>query len=778
MIKATPDNPHSENNFFSELVYKFIPYWPLFSILITLAVAGAWTYLNYYAIPEYEASASLLIKDENKGVSDSKMVESFDAFITNKVVENEINVIQSRTLMKQVVNQLALYASIYEDGKFKPTSAYMSSPIKIKHQNPEIIQDTPPVYFSYNSETKRVLIDNQQYPLDEWVETPYGVLEFSANKNLAIPVENPLYFLLKNPRDVTDQLVGRINILTSGKLSTVVDLRLRDEVPQRSEDILNHLILSYNEMGIQDRNELASNTLDFVESRIKDVEKELEELENEVVKYKSNKGAVDLSEQGKLFLSTRGENDRKIAEISNHLSVLDKIEKFVLSRNNTSGNIPSTLGINDPVLSQLLQKLQDLEIQYDKLKNTTAENNPILIALREEIGKVRPGILENIRTQRVNLKTSLGNLNSSNKIYNSAIQSIPQKERELLEISRQQLIKNNTYSFLLQKREETVLAYAPTAGGSRVVDMAQSSSLPVSPNPLYIYLTAFILASTLSIGFVLGKEFLNSKVLFRSEITECTSAPIVAELAEVKFKKGEFFKASAEPSIVEQFRQLRTTMGLYGRNFTKKKILVTSSIPGEGKSFVSANLALSLAASGKKVILLDFDLRNPNTSLLFEVFKQQGIIEFIKGSAELQDIIHDTAFSNLKVVSAGANIGDHTEDLLNGKLENLFSYLEHEFDYVIIDTPPIYLVSDAYLLTEYCDVSLLVIRHGFTPKSVVQRLAQNNVLQSLHQAAIVFNGIKPRGFIYRKYGYGYGYGFENKYGDKTYRMSNKSLSAN
>ncbi|MFT2011409.1 GumC family protein [Pontibacter sp. 13R65] len=769
MVKNTSDNPTPENNFFSELAYKFSPYWPLFTILITLAVLGGWAYLNYYATPIYEASASLLIKDEKKGVNDSKMIESIDAFITSKIVENEINVIHSRTLIKEVVHDLGLYAPIFEEGKFRPISAYTSSPIKIRLKNPELLQGTPPIYFSFDNKNNKVLIDGKAYPLHQWVESPYGVIEFSANKQLIAQAENPLYFRLINPREITDQLSGGIDITPSGKLSTVVDLRYKDEVPERAEDILNYLIYAYNEMAIEDRNQLASNTLNFVESRIKDVEQELKDLENEVVQYKSNKGAVDLSEQGKMILNSRSENDRKIAEINNHLSVLDKIERFVLSRNSTSGNIPSTQGINDPILSQLLQKLQDLEIQYEKLKNTTAEKNPILIALAEEIGKVRPGILENIRTQRVNLRTSLANLNSTNKVFDSAIQSIPQKERELLDISRQQIIKNNTYSFLLQKREETVLAYAPTAGGSRIVDMAQSSSWPVSPRPLYIYLTAIMIASLLSISFVMGKEFLNSKVLFRSEIMEHTNAPIVAEFTNVKFKKGEFFKAATEPSVVEQFRQLRTTMGLYGRNFTKKKILVTSSIPGEGKSYVSANLALSLAASGKKVVLLDFDLRSPNTSVLFEVYKKNGIIEFLAGEKEVQNIINDSAFTNLKVVSAGVNIGDHTEDLLNGRLEGLFDYLENEFDYLIIDTPPVCLVSDAYLLSEYCDISLLVIRHGFTPKSIVQRMAQNNILHSLNQAAIVFNGVKPRGFINKKYGYGYGYGYENKYGSNTYK---------
>jgi tyrosine-protein kinase Etk/Wzc len=214
---------------------------------------------------------------------------------------------------------------------------------------------------------------------------------------------------------------------------------------------------------------------------------------------------------------------------------------------------------------------------------------------------------------------------------------------------------------------------------------------------------------------------------------------------------------------------MRVTMGLYGRTFTKKKIMVTSNIPGEGKSFVSSNLALSLASSGKRVILLDFDLRNPNTSVLFDNYKSEGIIEYLSGDIEPEKIIKETPFSNLRMIPAGINIGDHTELLLNGKLENLFNYLEEVFDYLIIDTPPVDLVSDAFLLSEFCDITLLVIRHAYTPKSLVQRLAQNNKLQRLHNVAIIFNGVKARGFVKGQYGYGYGYGYEQKYGDKTYR---------
>ncbi|MCC9138538.1 GumC family protein [Pontibacter silvestris] len=769
---------NTEDKLFASLIYRYFPYWPLFILLLVVSLVGAWGYLNIYATPTYEVSASLLIKDEKKGVVDSKMTESIDAFTSNKIVENEINIIHSHALLKKVVDKLQLYAPVYEEGKVKSISAYASSPIKIKLKRPDKAQEQAKIYFTFDEVQNRVTIDNKAYKLNKWVKTPYGEMRFSKNKNKIEASKEPLYFSIIQPQKITNQLLESISIEASSKLSTVIDLRLRDFVPQRGEDILNTLIKTYTQVAISEREKVAANTLDFVENRINLVERELDSLEYQVVNYKSTNGAVDLSEQSKLFLRNVGDNDRKISEINTQLAVLDKVEKYIISKNNTTGIVPSTMGINDPILSQLLHKLYDSEIKYQQLRKTTAENNPILVSITDEIKSIRPSILENIKNQRTNLIASRSNLASTSNGYNSVLQNIPQKERELLEISRQQMIKNDAYSFLLKKREETVLSYAPSAGDVRIVDMAEASVLPVTPKPLYIYLVAIMVACALGFVMIVGKELLNSKVLFRSEIEGYSSAPIVAELSYVKRSKDGLFKEPTEASVIEQFRQLRTTMGLYGRTFTKKKIMVTSSIPGEGKSFISTNLAFSLSLSGKKVVLLDFDFRNPNISSQFNLYKENGITDYLKNELNNEKIIRNTAYNNLFIVPAGKDVGDHTEILLNGSLlDGFFEYLEKEFDYIIIDTPPLELVSDAYLLTEYCDITLLVMRHAYTPKNIVQRLTINNKLNSLKNVAIVFNGIKARGFVKGQYGYGYGYGYDNKYGDKTYRARNIAAKA-
>ena len=772
------NNTNSEDSLATSVVHKYLPFWPLFVFLSVVFLLGAWGYLHYFAIPSYEITASLIVKDEKKGVEDAKMTESIDAFTSNTIVENEINVIHSFSLISKVVDELMLYAPVYEEERFKSVPAYITSPVRIKLKSPENAKEFEKIYYTYDETKELVTIGTKAYPLNEWVETPYGVMQFIENPKKSNEADNPLYFSIIRPKKVGNLLLANIVIETSNKLSSVINLSMQDYVPQRGEDILNALIVAYHETADSDKNRLASQTLEFVEQRIKLVEDELKALEGDIVEYKSTRGAVDLNEQGKLYLQKVGENDRKIADINLQLAVLDKVEKYVISRKNTAGIMPSTLGVSDPALSQVLQKLHTAEIQYQKLKPTTAENNPLLMSISDEIESIRPGILENIRSQRDNLKTSLANIIAANNQYNAELRAIPEKERELIEISRQQTIKNNAYSFLLQKREETVLSNAPTAGDVRVIDMAEASVLPVSPKKLYIYLSALLVAFGLGIGLITGKEMMNGKLLFRQEIEDNTNAPIVGELTSVNNRKGSLFVEPTDTAVIEQFRQLRATMGLYGRTFVKKKIMVASSIPGEGKSYVSTNLALSLSSSGKQVALIDFDLRNPVTSQLFDLYKETGITDYLNGEVlGPEAIVRKTAFKNLSMIPAGTEVGDHTELLLNGKLETLFAFFEDTFDYIIIDTPPVDLISDAYLLSEYCDITLLVMRHAHTPKQVVQRLGQSGKIKSLRNVAIVFNGVKPRGFVNGKYGYGYGYGYEVKYGNKVYQSRNSTAKA-
>jgi capsular exopolysaccharide synthesis family protein len=340
------------------------------------------------------------------------------------------------------------------------------------------------------------------------------------------------------------------------------------------------------------------------------------------------------------------------------------------------------------------------------------------------------------------------------------LQTIPEKEKELLEISRQQGIKNGIYTFLLQKREETALAYASEVADSRLVDAAESYG-PVSPKKPLTYLISLVAALALGVLFISLKEVVNRNILFSTEIEKFTTAPILGEIAFEPSKKQLVIGDGKRTFVAEQLRQLRTSLGYLGINSRKKKILVTSTISGEGKSFISANLGVSLALMGKKVVLVELDLRKPKLSRMFEVDHSSGLTNYFIGDKEPEQIIRQTAYNeNLFVIPSGPVPPNPSELILNGRLQELFAYLEDHFDYVIADTSPISPVTDAYIISPMCDATLYIVRHGVTPRSYIKRLDEHLRTKPLNNMAIVFNGVKGRGF--GKYGYGYGYG--NGYG--------------
>ena len=610
-------------------------------------------------------------------------------------------------------------------------------------------------------------IKGKTYPLNTWVDRPFGEVMFLPNPNNTQPAEKPLFFELRNPRSVTAGLLSSLEVDPPAKMSTVINLSLKDEVPNRGEDILNSLIQAYNQKGIDERNRLAANTMKFIEDRIQNVEGELDQLEAEIEQYRSSKGVVDLSEQGRMYLQDAGQNDQRIADIKLKLSVLNKVEDYIQSKNSGGSIVPSTLGIDDPILTQLLQKLYNSEMEYERLKKTTAVNNPMLISLADEIEKMRPNILDNVQSQKSNLKASLSNLYVNSGKYSTALRTIPEQERKLLEITRRKAVKNDLFAFLLQKREETALSYVPMNADDSVVTRAQASLEPVSPQGFKIYGIAFFLAMGAWIGYVLIKEILNKKILFRSEIEESSNLPVIGELSYLEGSKQLSVKNPEDLAVIEQFRQLDAQLGLYSRNFRKKKILVTSSLSGEGKSFVSKNLSYSLAQSGKKVLLLDMDFRKPNITKNFNLKGHKGIVDFLKEGISLAELIVKSEMNpNLHILPAGTQGEDPTPLLLNGKLEFLFENLSDNYDYVIMDSAPLGLISDANLLGEYSDITLLVVRHNFTPKKIVQRLNQNRLDKNMQHVAIVFNGLKKRGFVKEHKGYGYGY--SQAYGYQTY----------
>jgi tyrosine-protein kinase Etk/Wzc len=757
----------NEETIAQKVVSKYLPYWPLILLSFIIAIGAGYAYLKF-ATPIYEANATLIIKDEKKGNEESKLMESLDQISSKKIVENEIEVLQSRRLMTDVIRRLGLYAPISEKKGIKTVSAYYSSPISILSPYPDsLIHPKKAIKLNIDSSKNEVILnDSIRYRIDTIVTTPFGKLKFIPNKHYEKPEKEggQLYFSLDRPRNLSGDFLSSLKAEASGKLSSIVNLSYRDEIAERAENILNQLISSYKQSELEEKDALAKNTLMLVQDRLGIVSHDLDSIEKKVQQYKSGRNAVDISTQGQLFLQNVSANDQKLSEVNMQLSVLGQVEKFVASKDNTTGAIvPSTLGVSDPMLSQLLDKLYTSELEYNQLKKTVGENNPNLVAIADRINKIRPSILENIHSQKQSLTVAKENLFSTNNAYNSMLQSVPQKERELLDITRDKQIKSDLYAFLLQKREESELAYASSVSNNRVVDDAQANPNPVSPNRMLIYLVAIVLFLGISIAIITIRESFTGKVLYRSEVESRTSIPIIGEIAFDKSKNPIVIEAGRRSFIAEEFRKLRISLSFLGIDSSHKKILVTSSISGEGKSFIAANLAVSLALTGKKVVLVDMDLNNPTLSKILNVSHREGVTDFLTGEKDPEEIIKVIEeHKNLFFISAGNLPENPTELLSNGKVKELIDYLEGIFDLVIIDTSPLVLVTDGYILTGLCDATLYVVRHKYTPKMLIKRIDENNHINPINNPAIVFNGVKTRGFFKNNYGYGYDYVYGNK----------------
>jgi tyrosine-protein kinase Etk/Wzc len=779
-IKVTKKSGiQQDGNIINQLLFRYLPYWPLFVVMTVLGLAFAYVYIRY-KVPVYESNASILIKDEKKGANESKIIESMNVFGSNKIVENEIEMIRSRTLLKNVVKNLHLYAPVYEEGQVNVVPAFVKSPVEMELSNPDSMVETPKIYFSFDKVKQVVNIEGKEYPLNKFVSSPWGMVRFSANPYYEpFHVEKPLFFSLVDTKKVIDYLDKQLSISPSSKQSTVITIKVKDPVPVRGKLILNELIRQYDNASKSDKNELAINTLKFVDEQLEVNKKALDSMNRSIEEFRTNNNVVDIGSQGQQYLANSGANDAKVSDIDVQLSVLREVESYVRSKGQTTGIVPSTLGVQDPLLSSLVAKLYENESQYKKLMATTGENHPMSKALREQIESLRPSILDNIESQRRNLQASRSNLSSSVGKYSSLLRTMPEKERQLLEISRNKATMEATYQALLQKKAETEMSLNATVSDSRIVDEAESSEEPVIPNKLLVYLASILGGFALAVLIIALKEGFNRTILFRSEIENFTSVPVIGEVIHDASGQPIVISHDRKNFIAEQFRQIRTSLSYLGISSKKKKILITSSIPGEGKSFVAANLAISLALTDKKVVLLEVDLRKPKLSEIFGVSSSTaGISNYLIGEKEADEIIKRTEVNpNLFIISAGPIPPNPSELILNGRIQDLLTYLENAFDYIVIDTAPVSPVTDAYLLSQYCDATLYIVRHGYTPRIYLQLLDENNRVRGLKNLALIFNGVKARGIGKGGYGNGYGYGYGVGYGDEYSATGSKKLKS-
>ena len=747
----------TEESVFARTISMFVAYWPVFFAFAILLISGAFIYLRY-ATPKYQATASLIIKDQNKGNLDSKLMESLNFISQKKIIENEIEVLKSRTIINDVVAKLYLYAPIYREGKVSSFSAYGDAPVSIEVQDPSTIHGiSKKIYFNYTASGTNVQLDNNIIlPVNVWVKTQYGMLKFIPNINyVPLPVEKPFYFTLIDMDIIARELAKNLKISATNKLSSIVNLQYADKRPKLAEDVLKELISSYKNIELNEKNILARNTLNFIDQRLAIVRNDLDRIESKIRSYKGNRNAVDIGTQGQLYLENVSDNDKRISELDMQLSVINELEKKVTVNDVKIGILPASLGVIDPTLSQLVNSLNTSELEYEKLKKTVAENNPLLVAVKDQISNTKRRISDNISSYRNSLESSKETLFKNNRSYTAMLGDIPLKEQTLLEISRDNKIKSDIYTFLLQKREESELSYVANIVDSQVVNYAQASNVPINPNKMLVFGSMLLGMVVLPIGLINFKEKFNSAVLYRNDIEQLTGIPIIAELS---YNNATQKSRNDNGQVLDEFRRLRYSLLSSGFGKTHRKIMISSSITGEGKSFVASNLAKSFALAGKRVVLVDFDLHNSSLNEQFNLSEVVGVTDYLASEASLEDIINPVQYTkNLFYVSAGTLKNDPFSLLESDLTQSLMEYLDTNFDIIIMDTAPVIQVTDAYVLTSYCDTTLFVVKHGYSPKKIIRSLALNSETYLLKDPLIVFNGVKTRGFLNNKYSYGYSY---------------------
>lgn len=758
------------------IIFKYLKNWYWFVLSVFVLGVSTYIYLRY-TTPLFKISASILIKDEKKGISGNDALKELEMFSGNKLVENEVEVLKSRAIIEKVVEDLNLCVSYYSPNKLiRDSELFGNSPIWV-HFNEK----------SYQPATFLVEIKSPK-EFELWTnEEKVGNYKFSDLVNLEgtsfrVYLVDSIYKsvpfkkikLTYSPKNQTIQKYqGAIEVAQVNTKSTVLGISLEEANVNKGKAILGKLLNAYAFNTLKDKNHEATNTLQFIDERLKLITQELGDVEHDVESYKSSQGITDLSSEANLFLEKVKDNDSKLNEVDIQLKVLDGVENYLKS--SQSGVAPATLMVTDPILVSLLTKLNELELQKDKYARSVQEDNPLYATVSSQIKNTKQGIREYLQNQKQGLVVTRNSLKGFNNQIEGAIRTIPRKEREFVNIKRQQGIKESLYLMLLQKKEETAISYASTVTDSRVIDEPYSSLGPVKPKKMNFYLIAIIIGLAIPAIILYLKDLLNDKIESSKLIQSKTGLPIFGEISKKpKDLQTNIVNLKGNSFLAEQFRILRTNLQYVAagqKTHRATTILLTSSIGGEGKSFISLNLSHSLALLGKKVVLLELDLRKPRIASYLDIHVSEGISNYLIGQGNLTKLIKKSSLhENLDILPCGPIPPNPAELISNEQMHKMIEELQSIYDYVILDMPPVGLVTDAVIMGKYADAAFYVVRYGYTPKSNLKILNELKEMKAMKSLNVIFNGVDYQ----NSYEYGYGYGKYGGYGYTGYYSEEKS----
>lgn len=770
-----------------ELLFKYLIHWPWFVGAVIVCLISAYIYL-YVATPVYNISATVLIKDDKKGGSSNNVAGldelGLSGLITSsQSIDNEIEVLRSKTLVKEVVNYLNLYVTYQDDDQIPSKELYKTSPVQVnmtpqeaeKLKTKVVIEMVlhPQGSLDVNVKMEDKEIQKHFEKLPAILPTNQGTLSFfqttdsissKKNEEVGSPVQDMRHITatISQPMNVARRYCENLSIEPTSKTTSVVTVSLKNSSLQRGQDFINQLLEMYNRNTNNDKNEIAQKTAEFIDERIGIISKELGSTEADLETFKRDAGITDLSSDAQIALTGNAEYEKKQVENRTQINLVEDLKKYL--GHNEYEILPSNVGLKDITLAAQIDRYNEMLIERKRLLRTSTENNPAIINLDTSIRATKANVQATLEGTLQGLFITKADLDREAKRYMRRISDAPGQERQYVSIARQQEIKAGLYLMLLQKREENAIMLAATANNAKIIDDAIADVIPVSPKRSIIYLAALCLGIAIPVVVIYMIDLTKFKIEGRADVEKLTSVPIAGDIPltdEKNTKEGSIAVFENQNNLMsETFRNIRTNIQFMLQN-NKKVILVTSTVSGEGKSFTSANLAISLSLLGKKVVIVGLDIRKPGLNKVFNLSsKEKGITQYLANpEMDLMSLVQLSDVNrNLYILPGGTVPPNPTELLARDGLDKAIEILKKNFDYVILDTAPIGMVTDTLLIGRVADLSAYVCRADYTHKAEYTLINELFHEQKLPNLCTIINGVDLKK---RKYGYYYGYG---KYG--------------
>lgn len=767
------DKNYNKETVLKDLVAQYLLKWKYFVVTIFIMLLFAVYYIKSTA-PVYKAQTSILIKDAKKMSSasgDFGILQSLGAFsnMGTNSIENELEFFKSKTIVEDVLKQRNFQISVFAEQKYYNLEIYgKTSPYIFNIVNEKEETEPSGDAIEIKNNGNEIILSSENWDKNikghfgSMINLPFANIIINKNPNYQADskiLKDKVFFLYNNFEKSVIAFQEALKVSLLDKDATVIGLSIDYPNKDKGKDFLNDLVRQYNIYAIKDKNLESKKTKEFIDDRIVLISKELGDVENEKQRFKSNNNIVDIASETKMNLQIKEQTRARALDIDTQLELNKMLTNF-LSRKNSSDVLPTNIGLDNEAAAKSIQEYNLLVIRKNKLLESATEDNYLVKEVDRQINDLRGALLEGLQKNQSSLAITRNNVLSELGNSEQKVGQVPLQEKLFRNIERQQQIKENLYLLLLQKREESAITMAITSEKARVIDKAYISQKPVAPKKMYAVLIALIGGFLLALSIVYLKLLFNNKVSNRKDIERLSSRPVISEIPHAANKKSEIIQLNDVTPIAEAFRILVTNLKfMLPKNDTAPVIMVTSSVKGEGKTFISVNFALALASSFRKVVVIGSDIRNPQLQRYHPESKNvKGLTEYLYGDiSNVEDIIHKSGFNeNCDFIYSGSIPPNPVDLLQSSRYSDLLEHLKTTYDFIVIDTAPLLLVTDSFLIAENADATLYVVRSEVSKKDFLN-FANNQIENgNIKNAAFVLNDVSKNNLGYsNQYGYGY-----------------------